>query len=253
MLNFFQEKLIFLPSVLDSEYAYQFSSPFEEFTISASDGAALNALHFKHDNPKGVILYFHGNAGDLSRWGNMAIPLVNRGYAVIIMDYRTYGKSTGKLSEQALHDDAELFYAYAEEYYGILPILLYGRSLGTGIATQLAAKKAPEQLILETPYYSLVDVAKDRFPFLPVQWLLKYKMESFRYISKVRCPITIFHGTSDGVVPYESGEKLYEEIAGADKQFFTIKEGEHNNLAQFDTYQNGLSQVLGESNKSEDR
>ncbi|QLG47031.1 alpha/beta hydrolase [Costertonia aggregata] len=244
MLYFLQEKLIFLPSKLPQDYQYSFAVPHHEFNLTAPDGAVLNGLHFKGTAPKGVLLYFHGNAGDLSRWGEIAQFFVQQGYDVIIMDYRTYGKSTGKLSEAALHADAQLFYAYALKTYDEKAITLYGRSLGTGIATQLASTNAPKQLILETPYYSLVDVAKSRFPFLPVDLLMKYKLKSHEFMNGVTCPVVVFHGTDDAIVPYASGQSLYEAVPHAQKQIFTIKGGGHNNLIEFPEYLESIARVL---------
>lgn len=244
MLFFLQEKLIFLPTILPQDYAYSFSHDFDEVNLKADDGALLNALHFKQVNPKGLILYFHGNAGNLSRWGSITTYFVDKDYDVLVMDYRTYGKSTGKLSEEALHSDAQLFYDYVLKRYNEDEITIYGRSLGTGIATKLASKNNPFRLILETPYYSLLDVAKDRFPFLPLNWLMKYKMLSHEFVLNVTCPIAIFHGTSDSVVPYKSGKLLFETIPHSTKKLFTIEEGEHNNLIEFDTYLDGIHEIL---------
>jgi len=244
MLHFFQEKLIFLPTQLAQDYEFTFSEPFQEIFLETRDGARLNALHFQQEHSKGLLLYFHGNAGDLSRWGHMAVPFTKQSYDVLIMDYRTYGKSSGKLSEQSLFNDAQQFYDYALQYYSESQIHVYGRSLGTGIATKIAATNSPKQLILETPYYSLVDVAQKRFPFLPVNWLLKYKLKSHDYMKSVRCPITIFHGTEDEIVPYSSGERLFNAIMHSPKKMYTIEKGSHNNLADFDLYQKGMQATL---------
>jgi len=151
MLYFIQEKMIFLPTKLPQDYRYSFRHDFEEINLKTDDGFVLNSIHFKQLKPKGLILYFHGNAGDLSRWGNITSFFADKNYDVLVMDYRTYGKSTGKLSEDALHNDAQLFYEYALERYDESDIILYGRSLGTGIATKLAANNNPDRLILETP------------------------------------------------------------------------------------------------------
>ncbi|MEX0288450.1 MAG: alpha/beta hydrolase, partial [Flavobacteriaceae bacterium] len=129
MLYFFQEKLIFLPTKLPQNYSYSFVQSFEEFFLDAEDGGRLNALHFKQDGSRGAILYFHGNAGDLSRWGNIVTFFVEKGFDVIVMDYRSYGKSTGKLSEEALFKDAHLFYDYALKHYVAEDLIVYGRSL----------------------------------------------------------------------------------------------------------------------------
>ena len=154
---------------------FDFQDQFEELFLEAQDGAVINALHFKAEAPKGVILYFHGNAGDLSRWGNITSYFVEKRYDVLVMDYRTYGKSTGELSEKALYDDALMCYSHLLKTYDENDIIIYGRSLGTGMATYMASVKNPKQLILETPYYSLVDIAKRRFPILPVSLFMKYR------------------------------------------------------------------------------
>lgn len=243
-LYFLQEKLLFLPTVLAQNYQYEFNYPYEELFLKPEDGVSINAIHFKKENPKGVILYFHGNAGDLSRWGHIAEFFVDKNYDVLIMDYRTYGKSTGKLSEQAFYDDAQYCYEYLLKQYSENDIVLYGRSLGTGIANYLASKYQPRQLILETPYYSILDVARQRFPIFPVKSLLKYEFPSNEFITKVECPITIFHGTNDTVVPYSSAEKL-NTVAPEDKTaFITIKGGGHNNLVDFEIYRDKIDEVL---------
>ncbi|MEO9818150.1 MAG: alpha/beta fold hydrolase [Flavobacteriaceae bacterium] len=244
MLYTLQEKLIFLPTKLPLDYEYTFAMAFEEVFLDTADGARLNGLYFKTEEPKGLILYFHGNAGDLSRWGNIASSLLDLNYDVLVMDYRTYGKSTGNLSEEALYSDAQLFYDHALNRYMESDIVIYGRSLGTSVATHLASRNAPKKLILETPFYSLLDVARERFPFLPVERMLQYKMTSFKYIQKIQVPISIFHGTKDNVVPYESGKKLFESIPNPNKKMYTISGGEHNNLNEFDGYWNGIKTEL---------
>ncbi|WP_369992709.1 alpha/beta hydrolase [Winogradskyella sp.] len=241
-LYFFQEKLMFLPSTLAQDYKYQFDYPFEELFLKIEDEATINALHFKAENPKGVILYFHGNAGDLSRWGKITEFFVEKRYDVLVMDYRTYGKSIGKLSEDAIYKDAQYCYDYLLERYSENEITLYGRSLGTGIASYLASKNNAKRLILETPYYSILDIAKHRFPMFPVKQLLKYRFPTFQYLPKVKCPITIIHGTEDNVVPFSSGKKLSE--LESDIDFFTVKGGGHNNLIEFEDYHKAIDNVL---------
>lgn len=243
-LYFIQEKILFRPTVLAQYYVYQFNQSFEEVFLRADDDAVINAIHFKTENPKGVILYFHGNAGDLSRWGFIAEYFVNKQYDVFIMDYRTYGKSTGKLNEAVLYKDAQLCYDHVLKQYKESDITLYGRSLGTGIATNVASKNNPKQLILETPYYSMIDVAQHKFPILPVKQLLKYKIMTNDFIKKVKCPITIFHGTDDNIVPFESGKKLYDELSDKQAKFIPIDGGNHNNLIDFEEYRKGIESIL---------
>lgn len=243
-LYFLQEKILFLPTTLAQDYNYQFSASFEELFFKTAEDVSINAIHFKTENPKGVLLYFHGNAGDLSRWGIVGEHFVSLNYDVLIMDYRTYGKSTGKLSEQGFYDDAEFCYNYLLESYSEEDIVLYGRSLGTGIATYLASKHQPRQLILETPYYSILDVAKHRFPIFPVKKLLKYEFPSNEFITNVNCPITMFHGTDDSVIPYSSAQKLNSVAPQNNTLFTTIEGGSHNNLISFEKYKEGVKALL---------
>jgi len=243
-MTFFQEKLIFLPTTLSQDFEYSFSTPFEELFITTEDDARLNALHFKTENPKGVILYFHGNAGNLDRWGEITSEFTKLQYDVLVMDYRTYGKSTGKLSEKALYDDAQLFYNHLLKTYKEEEIIIYGRSLGTGIASHIASQNKPLKLILETPYFNLLEIAQKRFSFLPIKLLLKYEFPSNEFINVVTCPIAIFHGTNDNVIPFESGKKLFESIIQNEKEFFLIENGEHNNLSNFEAFHNGIQKTL---------
>lgn len=243
-LYFLQDKLMFLPTVLAKDYQYQFNFPFEELFFKTEEDATINALHFKAERPKGVILYFHGNAGDLSRWGTIVEYFVEKDYDVLVMDYRTYGKSTGTLSEEAFYHDAQFCYNYLKEKYSESEITIYGRSLGTGITTYIASKNHPKQVILETPYYSMVDVAKSRFPIVPVKQLMRYELPSHKYIKQVKCPITMLHGTDDKVIPLESAEKLYRSLSNNKITLAVIDGGSHNDLVDFEAYHRIMDEVL---------
>ena len=244
LLYMFQERLIFLPTKLPESYAYSFEHSFEEFNLETPDLARLNALQFKVTDPKGVILYFHGNAGDLSRWGEVVSIFPALGYDVIVMDYRTYGKSTGKLSKQALLDDANRFYEHTKTMYSEKDIILYGRSIGSGIASYLASKHAPRQVILESPFYSLEAIAKKRFPILPISKLLRYNLNSYEYLQELSAPISILHGDEDKVIPISSGRKLFESIPAPSKSFYKIPGGGHNDLDTFSEFHEALLMSL---------
>ncbi len=243
-LYYIQHRLIFRPTKLKKDFKFEFNNDFEEIFLKPSKRSSLNALYFKSANPKGVILYFHGNQGNLARWGHISEYFVNLDYDVFIIDYRTYGKSEGKLSENALYQDAQYCYDYLLDNYTEDQIVIYGRSLGTGIATYLASKNSPQKLLLETPYYSLIDVAQFRFPFFPVSRMMKYVIPSFEYIKEVSCPIAMIHGTADIVVPLSSGKKLFEQAPQNRSSFTIVKGGGHNNLVSFEAYQNWIKEVL---------
>lgn len=240
-LYFFQESFLFLPSHLEQGYKYNFTNPVEEFNLE-SEGVMLNGLHFKVDNPKGVILYFHGNAGDLSRWGEIVQPLLKFKYDIVVMDYRGFGKNGGEFSESSMHADAQVFYNYVRKQYAEGEIVLYGRSLGTTFASWLAANNQPSKLVLETPFYSIASVAQNRFPIFPVDLLLKYRFETHKVIPQVKCSTLILLSGEDMVVGIENGHRLAEEFPKA--RTVTIKEAGHNNQSQYDLYWTSLADFL---------
>ncbi len=243
-LYVFQEKFIFLDGELPTGFQYAFDADYEEVNLKGEADGSLNALHFKVDNPKGLVLYFHGNQGNLTRWGKVVLDFTKFGYDVIVMDYRGYGKSSGKRSKEILLNDAELFYQYALNNYLEKDITLYGRSLGTGIASWLAGRHSPKSLILETPYYSLASVAQRFYPVYPSKLALRYNFRSYKYLQRADCPIYIFHGTEDEVVPYKSGKRLYKSLSPDQVQMITIEGGRHKDLADFDTFNSALQKVL---------
>lgn len=243
-LYFFQDNLLFHPQQLPQEYTFNFEHPQREVWLDAMDGARLHGLHFEVENPKGILLYYHGNAGSLARWGEIVGFFVKKQYSVIVMDYRQYGKSSGALSQERLYEDSLLWYTFAREQYPTTPLTVYGRSLGTTFATYVASHKRVDQLLLETPFYSIENEAKTRFPILPVKKLLRYTFPTYQYINDVQAPITIFHGTEDGVVHYEHGKRLYDAITQNDKTFVTIKNGGHNNLIEYEEYRMAVHNIL---------
>lgn len=242
-LYFFQENLIFHPKPLAPDYSFSFEAPFKEVTLQVEQ-ASLHGIHFTQDQPKGVILYFHGNAGNLVRWGEIVQPFTTMGYAVIVMDYRQFGKSSGPLSEAALYEDALQWYAFAKAQYPTTPITIYGRSLGTTFASYVASEQACERLMLETPFYSITDEATSRFPFLPVKELISYRFPTYSFVNGIEAPIIIFHGTEDEVVDYTHGQRLFNQINSEEKEFITIPEGRHNNLSEFPKYQQAIKRIL---------
>ncbi len=236
-----QEKLIFAGSTLAQDYEYTFEPPFEELNFTAKDGARINALYFTVPSPEGAIVYFHGNAGDLSRWGTIAAYFTQFNYNVLIIDYRTYGKSTGALNEQKMLEDTQLPYNFLLQNFKEEDIVVYGRSLGTSFASYLTSKNNPRKLILETPFYNMLDVTKRRFPMLPfADRLLKYRMENNEFVKEVTCPIVIYHGTNDDIVPLASGLLLKDEIPADQLTFYTIQDATHHNIGSFAEYQNTI-------------
>lgn len=242
---FFQELFIFLPEKLEEDYQFEFPFEFEEKNFTMKDGAVLNAIHAKAQNSKGIIFYNHGNAGNMVRWGEVITPFVDQGYEVLLYDFRGYGKSSGKRTMSKLYNDAQFIYDELTEEYGEDKVIVYGRSLGTGLASWIGGHNKPKQVILETPYFSLGDVAKRYYPFLPTRPILKFPFASHVHLRKASSPVFIFHGTEDEVVPYNSGQKLYESLSGKiDISFYTIPGGKHNNLSEFEEFSSQLEKIL---------
>jgi fermentation-respiration switch protein FrsA (DUF1100 family) len=242
VLYFVQEKIIFHPQPLSQSFHYSLKSIYSEHFLTTNDGKAhINLLWLKAKKTKGVIVYSHGNAGNLERWSEIVTYFTQFGYDVMAYDYRNYGKSTGELSEKNLLDDAQLVYNFAKEHFTETQIICYGRSLGTGIATYLAANNAPQKLILETPYYNLLDIGENYYlGIFPLQLLMKYHLRTDLRITDVRCPIIVFHGTADEVIPYSSAEKLKKLLKPQDK-FITVPNGTHNELINYQEFTNSIS------------
>ena len=242
LLYLLQEHVIFFPQKLNPDFQYQFNNEFSEVNFEVEEGVYVNALHFKVKNPKGVVFYSHGNAGNLNGWGWIADDFLAHNYNVLIYDYRSYGKSNGKLSEQNLYHDADFIYRELLKTFDEQQVIVYGRSIGTGVATYVALKQNPARLILESPYYNMPDLVKNIIPVIP-GFLLRYKFRSDKMIGEVKCPVLIFHGTDDEVIYYGSSLKLEKHFKSSDR-LVTIEGGNHNNLDSFDIYHQELAVIM---------
>ncbi len=251
VLYLFQDRLIFQSVDLDRAYAYQFDFPFEEYSLAVGDpqlsnqSDTVNILWFKPGTVShGLILYFHGNRGNLQRWGNMSPDLTSQGFDVVMMDYRGYGKSTGSPSEEALYSDAETVLAWARARQPAGKLIIYGRSLGSAVASRLATKVTPDLLILETPFDELRGVLRQYGSLVATLAPLRYTMSNADHLREVHCRTIVFHGTNDRVVPLPSAERLRPLIQSPD-DFIIIPGGGHRGLRSYPEYQSRLAQVLG--------
>ncbi|WP_186434435.1 alpha/beta hydrolase [Lutibacter sp. Hel_I_33_5] len=239
----FQEKLIFLNEKLPQDFQYSFVGDFEEVNLKTEDNNTINALHFKVENPKGIILYFHGNKGSLERWGNIVQPYTNYGYDVFVMDYRSYGKSTGAFNEAKMYDDAMLCYHHVKKQYSEDKIVLYGRSLGTTFATFVGSKNNPKHIILEAPFYNLHAAANYQFKVVP-KFLFKYKLPTDKLIRNIKSPITFFHGTNDKVTSPEDSKRLMKLVPHQENELVIIESAVHGNIGDFQIYKDVLTSIL---------
>lgn len=245
VLHNLQKKIIFRPKPLPADYEYDFKFPFKEINISLNKTDNLNLVQFFPEDslPKGVVLYFHGNRDNINRYAKHAVTFTKNGYEVWMADYPGYGKTTGKQTEENFYFQAEEIYNLATSKYNNKNIIIYGKSLGSGIASYLASKKSCQRLILETPYFSMPDLLNSIVPIIPVSVASHFKFPTGEYCQEIHAPITIFHGSKDRVIPYRCAAKL-KNILKAGDEFITISEGAHNNLSNFRQFHEKLNSIL---------
>jgi alpha-beta hydrolase superfamily lysophospholipase len=231
VLYFLQDLIIFHPKALPENYSFRFKQAFKEINISPGENRNLNIVQFfPKEKTKGIVLYFHGNMTNIERYAQYAPAFTKNNYEVWMIDYPGYGKTTGKRTEQAMYDDGILFYELAIKKTSAENIIIYGKSLGTGVASYLASTRPCQQLILETPYYSMTSMTRHYVPVYPAS-LMKYSFPINEYLQKVKVPVTVFHGTSDEVIPYKQSAKLKNETPDID--LIPVPGGKHNNLYRF--------------------
>ena len=242
-LYFFQEKLIFFPEKLARNFKFNFDQKFQELNIKTEDGILINGLLFTSDSSNGLIFYLHGNAGSLNSWGDVARTYTNLNYDVFILDYRGFGKSGGKINGQdQLYRDVQTAYDSMKLKYNESKIIILGYSIGTGPAAKIAALNQPKLLILQAPYYSLVDMMKRTYPIVPT-FILKYKFETNEFIRDCNMPIIFFHGRQDEVIHYESALKLKDLMKSTDT-FITLDGQGHNGMTDNPDYVREVKRIL---------
>ncbi|UOF00872.1 alpha/beta hydrolase [Bdellovibrio reynosensis] len=246
-IYYYQERLIFFPTVLPEDYKYSFASSPEEIKLTY-DKKDVYALRFKAPGEsKGIVFFFHGNAGALDSWGYFGEEFAAKtSWDIVVIDYPGYGKSQGRVkSEEDLRNVGQLFINHVTENIST-KMVIFGRSIGSGVATFLAAKNPCDGVILETPFYSGIELAKILFPQVP-SFLIRYAFRSDEWLSLSQGKILILHGTEDSIVPYSQGLKLSQVPTAQALKFVTIQGGDHNNLSDFEEYWdevNGFLQTL---------
>ena len=247
-----QDFFLFRPEKLPEDFQFYYEhQEFEEYNIETRDGANINGLRFKTSNPKGVVFYLKGNSRSIKGWGKFAVDFTRHGYDVIMVDYRGFGKSTGRRSQKAIKRDMQMIYNKIKENVAEKYIILYGRSLGSGFAAKLASMNNPRMLILDAPYYSLSKVAKKFIPFMPLSLLIKFPMPTYKWMRYVQCPIHIIHGTDDALIPYKTSVKLSKIKPGL-TTLHTVIGGGHKDLNNFEAYHQMLSEIVNSKPKAVD-
>jgi hypothetical protein len=226
---FAQRSLMYFPETIHTTPAEAGLPEAEEVSLTASDGVHSIAWHVAPRDNKPVIVYFHGNGGALKYRVERFHRLIADGVGLVALEYRGYGGLSGNPTEPGLIADAQAAYAFAAARYPVTQLVVWGESLGTGVAVALAADKPVGRVILEAPFTSAVAVGELRYWYLPVRLLMKDQFRSDQRIKKVTAPLLILHGLHDRTVPYTMGEHLFD-LANQPKHIVRFLDGGHEDL-----------------------
>ena len=240
-LWFGQERLLFYPQALPATHRFAVDADVQEAWVEVP-GARLNALHLRLPQPDGVVFFLHGNAGSLDNWFVNAAFYRAANLDLFMLDYRGYGKSSGRIESQAqLEADVRAAWAAVAPRYAGLRRVIYGRSLGTGLAASLAAEVQPELTVLVSPFESMTALAGEIYPWVPSA-LLRYPLRTDQALARVRGPVWMAHGERDDVIPPQHAERLLTRAAQA--QLLRVDGAGHNDIHEFEPYLTGLRSVL---------
>lgn len=254
ILAIFQSKLVYYPTHDINSTPQSIGLQYEDVDLNTADSVRINGWFIPGDNHLGVLLFCHGNAGNISHRLESIKIFNDLGLSVFIFDYRGYGNSDGTPSEKGTYLDAEAAWRYLTEERMIdsSDIILFGRSLGGSVAAYLAKETHPGALILESAMASVPDVAAKMYPFLPVRLLSRFKYSTIDYVKEISCPVLIIHSPTDEIIPYENGQKLFT-AARQPKMFLEISGG-HNDgfIVSGEKYTDGiLDFIAGISNRTD--
>ncbi len=225
-----QSRLIYFPEI-EQEISNKPSAIGLDYTsvnMATADGERLHGWWVSVPDAKGTVLFFHGNAGNISQRINYLSMFKRLGYNTLLFDYRGYGQSSGVPSESGTYLDAQAGWRYLTEIQNISPerIILFGESLGGAVAAWLAAREKPGLLVLASTFTSVPNLAAQIYPFLPVRWITRFHYNTLESLQSVTCPVFIAHSPEDEIIPFEHGQQLFQ-AASAPKQFLPL-EGGHN-------------------------
>lgn len=243
-----QTRIVFAPTAMYHQTPESAGLAFDDITLKTPDDISIRGWYVKATSPRAVVLFCHGNAGNIADRIEMLSLLTSIDLDVFMFDYRGYGESGGKPSEKGAYTDAETAWKWLVEERGVPEdnLVIMGRSLGGPIAAWLAVKHPPKALILESTFTSIIDMGRRHYPWLPVLLLSRYRLPTIDYVKKNTRPLLIIHSVVDDLVPYEFGRALFE-AAREPKRFLDIT-GRHNDgyLQSETVYTEGIDDFIRE-------
>jgi fermentation-respiration switch protein FrsA (DUF1100 family) len=246
-----QDRMLFLPNMPGRELTLTpavIGLEYEDVTIRTVDGVTLHGWYVPQSGSERVLVFFHGNAGNISHRLDSVRIFNELDLNVLIIDYRGYGQSAGKPSEQGTYRDAEAVWKFTTGELGFKPeqIVIFGRSLGGSVGAWLGSQKQPGAIIVESAFTSVPDAAAELYPFLPVRLLARLNYNTLEYIRDSDSRILVIHSRDDEIIPFHHGQSLYE-AASEPKSFLEIQGGHNDSfLMSYDTYVAGLKDFLNQ-------
>ncbi len=227
----FQGRYLYFPNIPTRELQTtpaDIGYNYADVSIQTVDDQELHGWFIQRDTPRGTVLFFHGNAGNISHRLDSIAFWHQQGFEVFIFDYRGYGRSSGTPSEAGTYRDGQAAWEYLLDERSVDPrnIVLFGRSLGAAIAARTASENAPRALILESVFSSVRDMGRRYYPWLPVRWITRLHYDTAALVSQIDCPVLVIHSRDDEIIPFDQGRKVFER-AGQPKEFLEIL-GDHN-------------------------
>lgn len=224
-----EPRLAFFPLPGEDDTPAAYGVPFTPIVVATADGERLHAWHLPRDDARAQVVYFHGNGGNLSLWSDVLVALWRQRLDVFAIDYRGYGRSTGSPSEQGLYRDAEAALRVVGDQVrrAGVPLIYWGRSLGTPVAAYAATQAPPDAIVLEAGFPSMRAVLETNPLLWALSWLSSYRFPTAEWMASVRAPVLVLHGDRDSIIPHRLGQRLYASLPGP-KTFVTIPGGDHN-------------------------
>lgn len=254
LLFLFQERFIFFPTSHLGATPQAIGLTYESVRLTTGDGVGLHGWYLPAAEPEKTLLFFHGNAGNISDRLESLEIFHRLGLNCLIIDYRGYGESEGKPSEEGLYLDAEAAWRYLTETRGVPAerIVIFGRSLGGGVASWLANKHSPSALIIESGFSSVPELAKKYYPYLPVRLIARMRFDTLQRVKSIHAPLLVVHSREDELIPFEHGERIHA-AANDPKSLLTIRGG-HNDgfFVSGEEYVRGLARFIENPERAND-